>query len=54
MLVCTLHKYGEAMTSTVVVAAFWVTGVLAYFMIFALVATRFGKFEKPVKAELRT
>jgi len=37
-----------------VVVAFWVVGVLAYFVIFGLFFTKAEKFAKPVRADVRT
>ena len=53
-LVCTLPQYDYAMKSTLMVAAFWVVGVYAFFVIFALFVSRLTKLEKPFRADART
>ena len=54
VLNCTLPQYGFALMSAVYSAAFWVCGVLGYFIIFIIFITRAEKFQKPIRADIRT
>ena len=53
-LACTLPQYGQVVIQSVYVFASWLAGCFAYFVIFALLITRFEKCNKPERADIRT
>ncbi len=52
-LSCTLPKYDQVITQTIVVVAFWAV-VFAFFVILAFYVAKAEKFAKPVRADVRT